>query len=93
MAKKVLIYEIARILEVFRINIARDISKFTKMSRELPQQVIFSFEISLVNIYPKYPDKTVLFPVYTTRQRNFPFYLTHIILSSHVQMNRFYNNI
>ena len=46
MKKKVLVYEIARILEVFRINLARDISKFTKMSRELPQQVIFSFEIS-----------------------------------------------
>ena len=79
MKKKVLVYEIARILEVFRINLARDISKFTKISRKLPQQVIFSFEISWVNIYPKYPDKTVLFPVYTTRQRNFPFYLHNII--------------
>ena len=46
MKKKVLAYEIARILEVFRINLARDISKFTKISRKLPQQVIFSFEIS-----------------------------------------------
>ena len=33
MKEKVFVYEIARILGVFRINIARDISKFTKISR------------------------------------------------------------
>ena len=41
MKKKVFVYEIPRILEVFRINNARDISKFSKISHELPQQVIF----------------------------------------------------
>ena len=33
MKEKVFVYEIARILGVFRINIARDISKFTKISQ------------------------------------------------------------
>ena len=33
MKEKVIVYEIVRILGVFRINIARDISKFTKISR------------------------------------------------------------
>ena len=32
MKEKVFVYEIARILGVFRINIAIDISKFTKIS-------------------------------------------------------------
>ena len=33
MKEKVFVYEIARILRVFRIDIARDISKFTTISR------------------------------------------------------------
>ena len=33
MKEKVFVYEVARILEVFGINIARDISKLTKISR------------------------------------------------------------
>ena len=36
-----------------------------------------SFEISRAGIYPKYPEETVLFFVYTTRQRNFVFHITH----------------
>ena len=46
-----------------------------------------SFEISRAGIYPKYPEETVLLNfVYTTRQRNFAFYVTHIFLFSHVQL-------
>ena len=52
-----LVQEIARFLGVFGINTASDISKFTKISR--------------AGIYPKYPEETVLFFVYTTRQRKF----------------------
>ena len=32
-------------------------------------------------MYPKYPEETVLFPVYTTRQRNFPLYVTGVIFT------------
>ena len=47
-----------------------------------------SFEISRAGIYPKYPEETVLFFVYTTRQRNFAFHITHehIFLFSHAQL-------
>ena len=44
-----------------------DISKFTKISQ--------------AGIYPKYPEETVLFPVYTTRQRNFALYVTGVIFT------------
>ena len=40
-----------------------------------------SFEISRAGIYPKYPEETVLFPVYTTRQRNFALYVTGVIFT------------
>ena len=40
-----------------------------------------SFEISRAGIYSKYPEETVLFPVYTTRQRNFAFYVTGVIFA------------
>ena len=42
-------------------------------------------------IYPKYPHKTVLSPVYTTRERNFALSITHKILFSHVQLIGFTN--
>jgi len=47
-----------------------------------------SFEISRAGIYPKYPEETVLFFVYTTRQRNFAFHITHehLLLFSHAQL-------
>ena len=45
-----------------------------------------SFEISRAGIYPKYHEETVLFFVYTTRQRNIALYVTHIFLFSHVQL-------
>ena len=34
-----------------------------------------SFEISQASVCPKYPKETVLFLVYTTRQRNFALYI------------------
>ena len=40
-----------------------------------------SFEISRAGINPKYPEETVLFPVYTTRQRNFALYVTGVIFT------------
>ena len=40
-----------------------------------------SFEISRAGIYPKYHEETVLFPVYTTRQRNFALYVTGVIFT------------
>ena len=40
-----------------------------------------SFEISRAGIYPKYPEETVLFPVYATRQRNFGHYVTGVIFA------------
>ena len=40
-----------------------------------------SFEISRAGIYPKCPEETVLFPVYTTRQRNFALYVTGVIFT------------
>ena len=40
-----------------------------------------SFEIWQAGIYPKYPKETVLFPVYTTRQRNFTLYVTGVIFT------------
>ena len=47
-----------------------------------------SFEISRAGIYPKYPEETALFFVYTTRQRNFAFHITHehIFLFSHAHL-------
>ena len=53
------------------MNTAIDISKFTKILQ--------------AGIYPKYPEETVLFFVYTTRQRNFALYVTHILFS-HAQL-------
>ena len=41
-----------------------------------------SFEISRAGICPKHPEETVLFPVYTTRQRNFALYVTGVIFTS-----------
>ena len=49
-----------------------DISKFTKMLQ--------------TGIYPKYPEETVLLFRYSTRQRNFALYVTHMFLFSHVQL-------
>ena len=40
-----------------------------------------SFEISRAGIYRKYYEETVLFPVYTTRQRNFALYVTGVIFT------------
>ena len=40
-----------------------------------------SFEISRAGIYPKYSKETVLFLVYTTRQRNFALYVTDVIFT------------
>ena len=51
-----------------------------------------SFEISRAGIYPKYPEETVLFFVYTTRQRNFALYVTHIFISSRA-IDWVYNNM
>ena len=51
-----------------------------------------SFEISWAGIYPKYPEETVLFFVYTTRQRNFALYVTHIFISSRA-IDWVYNNM
>ena len=50
-------------------------------SRRCGEWYLGSFEISLAGIYPKYPEETVLFPVYTTRQRNFAFYVTGVIFT------------
>ena len=43
---------------------------------------MWGVEISQASIYPKYPEETVLFPVYTTRQRNFTLYVTGVIFTS-----------
>ena len=40
-----------------------------------------SFEISRASIYPKYPEETVLFLVYATRQRNFALYVADVIFT------------
>ena len=40
-----------------------------------------SFGISRAGIYSKYPEETVLFPVYTTRQRNFALHVTGVIFT------------
>ena len=32
-------------------------------------------------MYPKFPEETVLFPVYTTRQRNFGLYVAGVIFA------------
>ena len=46
------------------------------------RRVIFgSFEISRAGVYPKYPEETVLFPVYTTRQGNFALYVAGVIFT------------
>ena len=37
--------------------------------------------MSRAGIYPKYPEETVLFPVYTTRQRNFALYVIGVIFT------------
>ena len=50
-------------------------------SRRGGEWYLGSFEISRAGIYPKYPEETVLFPVYTTRQRNFTFYVTGVIFA------------
>ena len=43
------------------------------------RDILVNFEISRAGIYPKYPEETVLFPVYTTRQRKFALYVTGVI--------------
>ena len=40
-----------------------------------------SFEISRASNYPKYPKETVLFLVYTARQRNFAHYVAGVIFT------------
>ena len=50
-------------------------------SRRGGEWYLGSFEISRAGIYPKYPEETVLFPVYTTRQRNFALYVTGVIFT------------
>ena len=50
-------------------------------SRRGGEWYLGSFEISRAGIYPKYPEETVLCPVYTTRQRNFALYLTGVIFT------------
>ena len=40
-----------------------------------------SFEISQASIYPKYPQETLLFLVYTTKQRNFALYVAGVIFT------------
>ena len=50
-------------------------------SRPSGEWYLGSFEISGACIYPKYPEETVLFPVYTTRQRNFAPYITGVIFT------------
>ena len=61
-----------------------DISKFAKISQAAvvaSDIILGSFEISRAGIYPKYPEETVLFPVYTKRQRNFTLYVTGVIFT------------
>ena len=90
MKEKVFVYEIAWILELFRINIARDISKFTKISRAAAASDIWGVL--------KY-DKSVCIPNTLKKLRFFLLILQgkeishftkHIILFSHVQIDRFY---
>ena len=51
------------------------------MSRGGGAWYLGSFEMSQAGIYPKYPEETVLFLVYTTRQRNFALYVTSVIFT------------
>ena len=59
-------------------------------SRRGGEWYLGSFEISRAGIYPKYPEETVLFPVYTKRKfrtlRNFALYVTPIILFGDAQL-------
>ena len=50
-------------------------------SRRGGEWYLGSFKISRAGIYPKYPEETVLFPVYTTMQRNFALYVTGVIFT------------
>ena len=50
-------------------------------SRRSSKCYLGSFEISRAGSYPKYLEETVLFPVYTTRQRNFTLYVTGVIFT------------
>ena len=50
-------------------------------SRRGGEWYLGSFEISRAGIYPKYPEETVLFPVYTTRQKKFALYVTGVIFT------------
>ena len=60
-----------------------DISKFTKISQAATAACdiwgVLKYHESV--FYPKYPEETVLFPVYTTRQRNFALYVSGIIFT------------
>ena len=60
-------------------NSASDISIFTKILRAAAAASYIWIEISLARIDPKYPEETVLFPVFTTRQRNFELNVNGII--------------
>ena len=74
--------ERARFLGVWGIKTASDISKFTKISRAAAAASDIWGEISRASIYLKYPQETVLYPVYTTRHRNFAPYVTGVIFTS-----------
>ena len=45
------------------------------------ERYLGSFEISRAGIDPKYPEEILLFPVYTTRERNFALYVTAVIFT------------
>ena len=63
------------------INTASDISKFTKISRAAAAASDISGEKSRAGMYIKYPQETALYPVYTTRHRNFALYVTDVIFT------------
>ena len=78
-----LVQEIARFLGIFGVNTASDISKFTKISRAAAAasdfwEVLKYHELVFI---PNYAEETVLFLVYTTRQRNFALYVTGVIFT------------
>ena len=66
---------------LFGINTVSDISKFTKISRVTAAASDIWRVLKYYNIYLKYPEETVLFFVYTTRQRNFVLYVTGVIFT------------
>ena len=50
-------------------------------SRRGGEWYLESFEISRAGIYSKYPEETLLLPVYTSMQRNFALYVTGVIFT------------